>query len=365
MKKKFGMLALLLVLLGGEFWVYANDSKSLRLNDIQLELGNLLKAETLVSDSVKREYTVDREALQKEINKKGPLSVGEHAFDIHYQSKIFKRDLMTSVNVTVKDTVAPVFVKKLDLLKLKFGESVPSLEDLFEATDQSDVVYHLDDSRVEFKIPGIYDATVEAKDAYENIVTHPIKIEILKEEVPVVENGGSASKLKYVQGILIVNKKYALPSDYAPGEIPEAKQALLKLIAEMRNRGFDISTSYSGFRTYWKQESLYNRYVSQDGKALADTYSARPGHSEHQTGLTYDLLHTNGALVEKEAEVLWIRENAAKYGFVVRYPKGKEHITGYQYEPWHLRYIGDKAEHIMSFNLTLEEYLGVEGGDYR
>ena len=167
-----------------------------------------------------------------------------------------------------------------------------------------------------------------------------------------------------VNGILIVNKKHPLPASYSPGEDPTAIAQLKIMIKDMQNLGYDISNSYSGFRTYSYQKNLYERYVKMDGKTAADTYSARPGHSEHQTGLTYDLKHSDGTLVEKTSEAKWISENASNYGFIVRYKPGKEHITGYQAEPWHLRYIGNEATSIYTSGLTLEEYLGIEGGGY-
>lgn len=168
-----------------------------------------------------------------------------------------------------------------------------------------------------------------------------------------------------VDNILIVNKKHPLSAAYNPGNDPVAEQAVRTLIADAQAQGLAISSSYSGFRDYAYQENLYNGYVSRDGQALADTYSARPGYSEHQTGLTFDLIQTDGNLVESPAEAKWLQDHCAEYGFIIRYPQGKEAITGYQPEPWHLRYVGkETAEKIMSSGLTLEEYLGVEGGDY-
>jgi LAS superfamily LD-carboxypeptidase LdcB len=168
----------------------------------------------------------------------------------------------------------------------------------------------------------------------------------------------------YVNGILIVNKKHALPATYAPGENAEAASQVKKLIADMQALGYNVSSSYSGYRTFGYQTTLYNSYVSKYGTAMADTFSARPGYSEHQTGLTFDLLHWDGTLIENDAAANWIAANAHKYGFIVRYPYGKEAVTGYQAEPWHLRYIGSQAADIYASGLCLEEYLEVEGGDY-
>lgn len=168
--------------------------------------------------------------------------------------------------------------------------------------------------------------------------------------------------ITYVNGIMIANKKHALPQDYNPGEDYTAGVQIRKMISDMRSLGYNISTGYSGFRSYSTQNSLYWNYVSRDGQAAADRYSARPGYSEHQTGLAFDLMHTSGQLVTGTAESNWIAANAHKYGFIVRYKPGTESITGYMEEPWHLRYVGEEASDIYSSGLTLEEYFCVSGG---
>ena len=106
--------------------------------------------------------------------------------------------------------------------------------------------------------------------------------------------------------------------------------------------------------------NLYDNYVATDGKEAADTYSARAGYSEHQTGLAVDIY--NKVLpytsFEETEEFTWMQENAYKYGFILRFPKDKTNITGYQYESWHYRYVGKEvAKEIHENNLTLEEYL--------
>lgn len=164
--------------------------------------------------------------------------------------------------------------------------------------------------------------------------------------------------------VIIVNKKHPLAADYAPGEDPTALAAFQELVADMQGLGFAISDSYSGFRSYDYQASLYASYVANDGQVEADRYSARPGHSEHQTGLAFDLLDSWGQLLEEPEASQWLADNAHRYGFVVRYLPGKEHITGYMAESWHVRYIGQEATAIYQSGLTLEEYYGVPGGDY-
>ncbi|MFS9271144.1 LD-carboxypeptidase LdcB/DacB [Streptococcus timonensis] len=188
--------------------------------------------------------------------------------------------------------------------------------------------------------------------------------EASQKKAEVVNKGDHYSIQGKYDEIVIANKHYPLSKDYNPGENPTAKAELLKLIAAMQQAGFPISDHYSGYRSYETQTQLYQDYVNQDGKAEADRYSARPGYSEHQTGLAFDLIGTNGDLVTEEKAAQWLLDYAADYGFVVRYLKGKEKETGYMAEEWHLRYVGKEAKDIAASGLSLEEYYGFEGGDY-
>lgn len=165
----------------------------------------------------------------------------------------------------------------------------------------------------------------------------------------------------YINGILLVNKDYGLPPTFGNGDDPTALAKLQQLQHDAQAQGINISNSYSGYRSYQDQTQLYNNYVNLHGEEEANTFSAKPGFSEHQTGLTFDLKDFNGQLVEDPITSQWIKDNCAQYGFIVRYPEGKEGITGYIYEPWHLRYVGEEvANQIMNNNTTLEQYLGVK-----
>ena len=188
--------------------------------------------------------------------------------------------------------------------------------------------------------------------------------EASQKKAEVVNKGDYYSVQGKYDEIIIANKHYPLSKDYNPGENPTAKAELLKLIAAIQEAGFPISDHYSGFRSYETQTQLYQDYVNKDGKAEADRYSARPGYSEHQTGLAFDLIGTDGDLVTEEKAAQWLLDHAADYGFVVRYLKGKEKETGYMAEEWHLRYVGKEAKEIAASGLSLEEYYGFEGGDY-
>lgn len=170
----------------------------------------------------------------------------------------------------------------------------------------------------------------------------------------------------YASGVLIVNKKYSLPSSYNPGVSKLAQKAVDAMTAEAKKQGVQLA-AFSTFRYFNRQKELYTSYVSRHGAAEADRFSAKPGHSEHQTGLAFDFGGSDQSKWLKESfastkEGKWLAANAHHYGFILRYPKGKEAITGYMYEPWHFRYLGsDVAGQVKNSGKTLEEYLKVSG----
>ena len=164
--------------------------------------------------------------------------------------------------------------------------------------------------------------------------------------------------ITYVDGIMIANKSYTLPASYNPGTRQEAADALAAMQSAAAKEGLSIYV-VSGYRSYYDQEIVYAGWVSRDGADKADTYSSRAGHSDHQTGYTFDLNSLEQSFAYTK-EGKWLAEHCAEYGFIIRYPEGKEAYTGYIYEPWHVRWIGvDKAKAITASGLSLEEYYGI------
>lgn len=163
----------------------------------------------------------------------------------------------------------------------------------------------------------------------------------------------------YVDGILIANKTYALPETYAPGGLTdETYAAFTKMQSAASAEGLYLFVK-SGYRSFYDQRYIYNGYAESDGAAAADRYSARAGHSEHQSGMAIDVNSTASSFADTP-EGVWLKNNCHKYGFIIRYPDGKEHITGYMYEPWHVRYVGvDLAGAVTDSGLCLEEYFGI------
>ena len=191
-----------------------------------------------------------------------------------------------------------------------------------------------------------------------------------KRENPLTEDTGDI--------LMIVNKEYGLSEEYKPNDLTkvehcdfsvgsdechqlkkEPAEAIEEMFAAAREDGYEIIMR-TGYRSYGYQAALYESYKEKDGEEAADKYSARPGSSEHQSGLCCDVGIAGKDLnaFEGTDEAKWIADNSWKYGFVVRYPQDKEDITGYMYEAWHIRYVGkEAAKYMHEKNLTLEEYL--------
>ena len=155
------------------------------------------------------------------------------------------------------------------------------------------------------------------------------------------------TKSKYKDNIMVVDKVY--------------QQFLLMKNDALKN-GYDIDIM-SGYRSYEYQDKIYNKLVRENGLNYAIRHIAPAGASEHQTGLAIDICvyRNNSCYIEHEIsdfdEIKWLHENAHRYGFILRYLEGKEDITGYNYEPWHFRYVGNKASYIYYNNLVLEEFI--------
>lgn len=192
-------------------------------------------------------------------------------------------------------------------------------------------------------------------------------------DLPSVQGGtviGTTSKgykitekngVTYINNVLIVNKTYSLPESYKPGLQALCNKAFNKMKAAAKKDGISIWIS-SGYRSFKSQKNLYESYCNRDGVIVADRYSARPGHSEHQSGWAIDVNSASTAAYETIYKQVgeWLKEHCFEYGFIIRYPEGKEGLTGYKHEPWHIRYVGTElALQLKENGLTLEEYFGI------
>ena len=280
--------------------------------------------------------------------------------------------------VEVKDSEPPIILIKEDIIELRVNDSFDPSSNITSVSDPVDgdlqrqeegeepeKGHYLIVSDVDTSKAGTYTVRILAADANGNSAQQEYTVEVkgiieslIPDEIKDLGDQLDTTKPTYVNGILLVNKNHPLPRSYGNGVDATAYAALLQLQAGAQEAGYSIPL-ISGYRSYDYQAQLYNGYVARDGKEAADRYSAQPGKSEHQSGLAFDVGSIDNNYGESDAG-RWLAAHCADYGFILRYPPGKEHITGYMYEPWHIRYVGvSTARAIMSSGLTLEEYLGV------
>lgn len=311
--------------------------------------------------------------VSSKIKVKGKISskkIGQYKITYSIHKLFTTKKVIRTVNVA--DQKKPELTLKGDtMIEVTVGDTFtdPGYEAkddvLGDVTKKVKVTGTVDTSKVgEYKL----NYTVKDKAGNESKVERTVTVvekAQSKAKTPQINNtkldngyGNTIMGPTYKKGLLLVNKTYALPASYGSGVDATAYAALQQLQAAAKQAGHDMPL-LSGYRSYDTQASLYTNYVKRDGKDAADTYSARPGFSEHQTGLAFDVGQISNSYGET-AGGKWLRDHCQEYGFIIRYLKGKEAITGFQYEPWHIRYVGvDHAKTIQEKHLTLEEYLGV------
>jgi len=242
-----------------------------------------------------------------------------------------------------------------------------------DLTEKIEITGEVDKDKI-----GEYVITYKVSDSSKNESSIERKVKVIEKPVEKKNNSqvtdgnkGKTSKgynievkngITYIDGILIANKSYSLPSSYNPGDLLDVfLDNFKKMQNDASNEGVGLNV-ISGYRSYSRQDSIYNNYVARDGRNAADRYSARPGHSEHQTGLAADI-NSLGQDFANTNEGKWLNNNCYRYGFIIRYPRGKEDVTGYMFEPWHIRYVGvDLATKLYNSGdwITLEEYFGID-----
>ncbi len=286
------------------------------------------------------------------------------------ESSAADTDIYAETSVQTSDTQAQASAEKIvlsqDTMTVLLNETASAEASVTPSGTSAVLVWSSTDSTIasvdaEGNIKGISEGacTIMVKDKNNPDVSASIHVTVRAVAETTQSNSvNGVTALTYVSGILVVNKTYALPSDYDPGVDADAMAAFEEMQKAAYAEGYSLYIS-SGYRSYSTQENLYNSYVARDGKQLADTYSARPGHSEHQTGLAFDLNSVDASFADTP-EGKWVAENCYKYGFIIRYPANKTAITGYMYEPWHIRYLGTNiATSVYQSGLCLEEYLGI------
>lgn len=287
-----------------------------------------------------------------------------------YKGYITFRGKKINFKLNVIDDEAPI-IKNVKDLEVNVDSKINLLEDI-ETTDNShDEITLKIEGEYDLSKAGTYNLKYVASDNSDNVSSKEFKL-IVKDVIKATNNTvvGTTSKgysitkvngIYYINDILITNKTYNLPNTYAPGGLLNVFSANFNQMKNDAAKEGIILNIISGYRSYYDQAYIYNNYVTTDGQANADTYSARAGHSEHQTGLAADINSLNQNFINSK-EGKWLNNNCYKYGFIIRYPKGKESITGYMYEPWHIRYVGTSLSKELYNNgnwISLEEYFGI------
>lgn len=363
--------------------VEKKEEKIELIDNLSFEVNSEIKVEDIISKDNRYKVLNSDDVIST--NKIGDIEV-KILYEIESEEKEFK------CTIKVVDTIAPI---------IEYDEEVVTNQDeninLFKHVSVSDNSLEEIDVKVEgeygFNKPGTYKLEYVAEDSSGNVTRRDFTLVVKEKKVtkpsakPSSNNGviGKTSKgfdikkingVFYIDEILIVNKTYALPKNFVPKNTyesavdvktncqtcidKEAYNSWLKMKDDAASLGLGICIQ-SGYRPYNLQKSLYNNYVERDGKKAADTYSARAGHSDHQTGLAFDLNSINDDFT-KTKEAKWVNDNAYKYGFILRFPQGKEKYTGYKYESWHLRYVGNELAEKLYNNgdwISLEEYFGI------
>lgn len=312
--------------------------------------------------------------------------IGEQKINISIKNKLGKvKEYHYTVNVYDDEKPSIIFSKELTIEE---GENIDLLKDVKVEDNSQEKITPSVEGNYDINEPGKYQLYYVAKDSSDNEAKEEFTL-IVKEKKKESSQNDSLSNpqetktfttskgfkgvikdgITYIDGYLIVNKTYSLPSSYGTSLTSTTKNAFNKMQAAAKLDGINIYIA-SGFRSYQTQNRLYNNYVARDGKAKADTYSARPGHSEHQSGLAFDIcshdLDGQNACInsnfDNTDQAKWLAQNAYKYGFILRYPKGKTNETGYKYESWHFRYVGTDLSTKLYNNgdwLTMENYFGI------
>jgi LAS superfamily LD-carboxypeptidase LdcB len=377
MKKKVIFIIVLLCIIVslsfGAYYIYSSKKLLVKIdNNIEVSINS----EVYNTDYIKVI------AHGKIITKKAKIDttkVGEQVIKVKVQD-YFKKEKDYTYKLNVYDKESPVITYTKEHTT-DYGKKIDLLKDVKAVDNSNEIIEVSIEGKYDINKSGTYSLYYVAKDSTGNETKEPFTLKVKEKKVVSKPStttqetkkedttfttskgfkGYTKDGITYIDGILVANKTYSLPSTYKPGGLTkETSDALNKMKAAAAIDGLNIYLS-SGYRSYNTQNTIYNRYVKRDGIAKADTYSARPGHSEHQTGLAFDVNTINDTF-HNTPEAKWLAANCYKYGLILRYPQGKTNETGYKYESWHFRYVGvDLATKLYNNGdwITLESYFGI------
>lgn len=279
------------------------------------------------------------------------------------------KERIESFDIEVIDHTKPQITYK-KVLSTTVGSKIDLLNGVTAKDNSKEIITVSVEGNYDLSKVGDYSLFYVASDSSKNQAKEQFVLKVVTEKSN--DKGNTQSKsskgypiitkngVTYIDGVLVVNKTYSLPSNYGKGLTSDTLEAFQKMKNAALKEGITLKI-ISGYRSYQQQSTIYRNYVNRDGRTKADTYSARAGHSEHQTGLAFDLNILNSSFARTK-EGKWLNQHACEYGFILRYPKGKTNETGYVYEPWHFRYVGvELATKLYNKGnwITLEDYYGI------
>ena len=364
---------------------------SVELEDVEVEVnGDVTNTQGVINvfngEIVSQEEKVDTSVLGEKI-------ITIIAKDLDGEEKEF------SYKVKVVDTTPPVITYK-ESLSTTAGTKIDLLKNVSAKDNSGEKIKVTVEGKYDFDKTGTYKLKYVAKDSSGNETQKDFTLTVKEKPVPkdpeptkpssgttstssgynpngtdASLNGTKTSKgytitvkggITYIDGIMIANKTYSLPKSYAPGGLTSAtNKAANEMIAAAKKDGVSLYVA-SGYRSWTTQNNLWQKRAKNYGKEFADSGTARGGYSEHQTGLAFDMCGSGSGCISSEYHnskgAKWMAANAYKYGLILRYPQGKESITGYKYESWHFRYVGVELATKLYNNgnwITLEEYFGI------
>lgn len=373
-KKKMLFIIVIILLIGLCFCLYYFYNKRIyNLNKANVILNDKLDVE-INSENILIGSFIKKVKNGKIINKDDKVDtskLGKKKLELLIKNKNNEEEKY-KFNINIVDNTKPVIEYKNEI-STYIGNDIDLLKDVKVSDNSLEEIKIVVIGEYDIKKEGEYKLKYEAKDSSNNKEEVDFVLKVISDpnnKIFTTSKGFSGkvvNGITYIDGYLIANKSYSLPSTYGPGLLSSTRDAFNKMQGDAKAIGFNLYIG-SGYRSYYDQKSIYNNYVARDGQIVADTYSARPGFSEHQSGLAIDVCDYGVSACissgfDNTSQAKWLSDNCYRYGFILRYLKGKENVTGYMYESWHLRYVGvDLATKLYNNGnwITLEEYFGID-----
>ena len=347
-KRKF-LLIILLILCGLLLFLIFKNNNDLKVT--LLDLNTEINEEKYIKDFIKSEYTITNSDEKVDTTVLGENSV---------IAKINEKDYSFKVNVV--DTISPVITYN-KTISAKENDEIDLLKNVSASDNSKEKISVNVEGNYDLSKIGAYKLYYVATDSSKNTTKEEFELNVVDDGTIITSKGYTMKNnngVYSINSIIIVNKTYTLPSTYGNGLTTEFNVNFNKMKTEALKAGITLNI-VSGFRSYTTQVGTYNYWVSQYGASEADTISARAGHSEHQLGLAADI-NSLSTSFKNTKEGIWLNNNAYKYGFILRYPENKSNETGYNFEPWHYRYVGATLAEKLYNNgdwITIENYYGL------